>query len=351
MATVDNLLTPFLSEEDAAFMLTNPKAAQSKAMAQVLRGQGNVDAAQRKIGGSGWGTALATALQGARGSWARGGLSKARDAQATADADVEKMALLRKSGEKLRQEALAKEALAAQYAREDSKLVEENALKAKLLEEKNIYDEGQANLDANRERSQAGAEAIRDIDMELLKQEGRMELQEAKPAAAKKPQAYTSSAIDEVRTTGNELTEFENTLTDFKDEYGVGSIPMTGNLQNMVANYGGPYVNDQSVLDQAAWWKQYKQAYELPARHKIFGGAFTTGEREEWNKANVSPEMTGEEIRKGLERMAKVKRDVAARMRKEKKALNWPDEMIDIYLPEQGVTGTGTAEDPIMLGD
>jgi hypothetical protein len=59
--------------------------------------------------------------------------------------------------------------------------------------------------------------------------------------------------------------------------------------------------------------RNYNYYVVLEARHKMFGGALTPGEREEWNKADISSRMTPEELKSTIEKRQKILQNATKR--------------------------------------
>jgi hypothetical protein len=101
----------------------------------------------------------------------------------------------------------------------------------------------------------------------------------------------------------------------FKDDYGNNSgIPWEGEVSNTIGKLG---IGTQDQKDQALWWQNYRNQYELGARHTLFGAALTDNEIAKWDQANISPSSTPEQIKRALNNMVDVHKSVLQRIHDE----------------------------------
>lgn len=96
-----------------------------------------------------------------------------------------------------------------------------------------------------------------------------------------------------------EYKEDYSNITDVPFTDGVEGLPFVSQLENTMAKYA-PVVTDEKSEEKAGWWSNYKQFYENPERHKLYGAALTPGEMRQWELANVTPSMTDKQIREKL---------------------------------------------------
>lgn len=130
----------------------------------------------------------------------------------------------------------------------------------------------------------------------------------SKEAAAKakgsKLDNKTREGIVEVGNNYGKLTHFATSFTDDMGGWRVGGEQAAslgksslGELLNMAGVAG------TMTPAQAAWWTDY-QEQRNEKRHALFGSALTKQEAEQWQKADISPNMSPEQIRYNLERQA-----------------------------------------------
>jgi hypothetical protein len=61
---------------------------------------------------------------------------------------------------------------------------------------------------------------------------------------------------------------------------------------------------DPATREKVGWWKDYKSAFELLTRHKLFGSAVTANETALWNAAQaIHPGSNPDDARKALSRL------------------------------------------------
>jgi hypothetical protein len=80
-------------------------------------------------------------------------------------------------------------------------------------------------------------------------------------------------------------------MASFKPEYAGGALVTP--LKNYAARYG---LGSDKAKEAAQWWSDYEKMFALPERHAMFGSAFTETEKNAWRAANITPNMTAEQI-------------------------------------------------------
>lgn len=130
---------------------------------------------------------------------------------------------------------------------------------------------------------------------------------------------------------------------DFDDGYGNQTgVPWWNETKQSLSRNTGLF---DSAADAAKWFSDYKAEFENIERHGLFGSALTTGEQEQWRKANVTPNMSDEEIREKLARQEDLKRMWGAQKRadfllrhRSPDAQEWVDSQypsVVFYVPEE----------------
>ena len=105
-------------------------------------------------------------------------------------------------------------------------------------------------------------------------------------------------------------SNIDNLSKSFIDDYGSSVGFGEGSISNVL---GKTPLSSQGQKDQAHWWAEFDRLYTLPVRNEMFGSALTDTEKAAWDQANVGPNMPPAVIRKGMESMKRIARDVARR--------------------------------------
>lgn len=112
----------------------------------------------------------------------------------------------------------------------------------------------------------------------------------------------------DLTTMSSDYTSLGKASSEFKDEYskGIGGRPQVAGGNWITNNF--PEARDvftgkksQKAMDErAAWWKQQEYYNTMPERHKMFGSAFTPGEKAAWDAAAITEGMKPDAIRANL---------------------------------------------------
>jgi hypothetical protein len=87
----------------------------------------------------------------------------------------------------------------------------------------------------------------------------------------------------------SEAQDFNAVADQWKPEY-TATIPLAGGIENFLARkFEGLLPEGSTLPDQAKWWSDYKERYELVRRHGLFGAALTKTEQAQWEAANIHP--------------------------------------------------------------
>lgn len=100
-------------------------------------------------------------------------------------------------------------------------------------------------------------------------------------------------AIDDLSKASAQYENVSRLVNTFKGEY--GGQPILGETRNLA---GRTFGDDSG---QAQWWQDYQDQKNL-IRNQLFGSALTVTERNEFDKAQISPGMSPKEIEKNLAR-------------------------------------------------
>jgi len=114
-------------------------------------------------------------------------------------------------------------------------------------------------------------------------------------------------AIDSLAEAGAAANDFSRLTTGFQDSFGGKTVGIVGDAQNLA----GRNVAGSSYGPQAQWWQDYQNNKNV-MRHKLFGSALTVTEKAEFEKSQINPGMTPQQITTNLARQ-KAAADTAAR--------------------------------------
>lgn len=120
------------------------------------------------------------------------------------------------------------------------------------------------------------------------------------------PKDLSPDAIKELSEVSSAADQSRNLLGSFKDQFGGFKSSVVGNA---VISYKSRFGDD----GMAEWWNEYQAKRNL-LRNKLFGGALTATERDEWEKADINPGMDPKLIRKNLARRAEIEKRAAAKI-------------------------------------
>jgi hypothetical protein len=127
----------------------------------------------------------------------------------------------------------------------------------------------------------------------------------ATPKARSLSNATTNDLI-EAGQNAQDINRLQATWSDNYAGYGVGGE---------VANTAGKLLPGSKYADQARWWQDY-QTRKNDLRHSKFGASLTPGEKSEFAKADIDPNMQPPVIRANLDRQQKILTNAAKRLAK-----------------------------------
>ena len=105
---------------------------------------------------------------------------------------------------------------------------------------------------------------------------------------------------------GDTIAGLEQTIAALEDENfdpGQQDLPMENTFKNwLTGTLGEGYAGDKDQDARHQWWQVYDRVYTLPVRNEMFGATLTQGEKDAWNAAHISREMTKQQIKERLEK-------------------------------------------------
>lgn len=115
--------------------------------------------------------------------------------------------------------------------------------------------------------------------------------------SATKPRQMTISDITKLSEEGGKFADLSRFGDTFKDDY--AGRPIIGEARNWVGRNLPSGMVDQSAQDGAAWWQGYDR-FKNVVRNELYGSALTAPEKASFEKADITPGMNPEQIRKNL---------------------------------------------------
>lgn len=90
----------------------------------------------------------------------------------------------------------------------------------------------------------------------------------------------------------------------FKDDYVqiLGAGPQSS-LPNTAARYG---IGTKGSKEAANWWAKFNELRTLPERNRLFGATLSPNEKSEWDKVDLNPNMSPEQIKMGVKRLQEI---------------------------------------------
>jgi hypothetical protein len=142
-----------------------------------------------------------------------------------------------------------------------------------------------------------------------------------------------------------------DTVSSFKPEYarvGANAPPGLRRLKNYAASLGYGSEEDKAAQD---WWANWDRNYTIETRNKMFGSALTKKETEAWDAANITRDMTPDQITKALNNLEEKRIEALDKKKKTYRVAGIDPLLLDeIYgggegpaVPKQG--GKKTADD------
>jgi hypothetical protein len=120
-----------------------------------------------------------------------------------------------------------------------------------------------------------------------------------------KGQKLPFSAVEKFSEQGSVLKTYDELGNNFKNDYADKTFSAVGDVQNWIGSRG-----KMGYGDQADWWSDYYRQRNV-ARNALFGSALTKTEAAAFEKTDINPGMSPEQIRKNLERQRELARTAA----------------------------------------
>ena len=117
------------------------------------------------------------------------------------------------------------------------------------------------------------------------------------------------NVVNELGKRGGIAADFSRLNDNFKDDY----AGYKGSFLGEAANTLGRNTNLGGFGDQAQWWQDY-QTKKNVTRHQLFGSALTATEAGEFNKADITPGMTPQQVRANLQRQTEAAKKAAGKL-------------------------------------
>lgn len=160
----------------------------------------------------------------------------------------------------------------------------------------NLYK--QSALEQDSENSLRTAQAR--IDAANIYATSRKKVAEAKEKDAGK--ALPANLVGKLSEKASTAELMDGIKGAFKDGYGGSYSDTLGEISNWVGSRG---LGGEDNIDKSEWWKNY-DGYANQVRNQLFGSALTKTEEVAWKKANITPGMDDDQIKKNLARQDEI---------------------------------------------
>jgi hypothetical protein len=142
--------------------------------------------------------------------------------------------------------------------------------------------------------------------------------------------ALPVSAIKDLEKKAVGFEDMSRLSSGFKPEFSGNTV--TGGLENFVGRLGGEKLG-LTDEGQTQWWQDY-QGYVNQVRNDLFGAALTPGEKAEFEKAIITPNMDPEQAAANLARQQALTQNALARSGNVYRMGGYNDEQIGQFAPE-----------------
>jgi hypothetical protein len=160
-----------------------------------------------------------------------------------------------------------------------------------------MNDEARAKA-AELDRQFRAAEAAKDRSFEATQKAQDRALSRALAVEKKKGYSLPAQLADKLANEASEVQGINLVTSNFKPQFAGAGVPGVRGVKNWVASKG---LGTEADKEAQQWWADWEKAYTLPTRNKMFGSALTAPERKAWAEANITKDMTPEQIQKNLE--------------------------------------------------
>jgi hypothetical protein len=124
-----------------------------------------------------------------------------------------------------------------------------------------------------------------------------------------KARSLSSAAVGDLTEAGQNAQDINRLQTTWSDDYaGYG-------IGGEVANLAGSHIPGSKYADQSQWWADYANRRN-DLRHSKFGASLTPGEKSEFAKADINPNMQPPVIKANLARQQAILNNAAKRLAK-----------------------------------
>lgn len=126
---------------------------------------------------------------------------------------------------------------------------------------------------------------------------------------------FNAGEITKLTDEGGKYQNLSGFSTTFQDRY--ANMPVYGNMATFAGRYLPEGFVGKDISDASAWWQQYDR-YKNVVRNDLFGSALTATEQAAFERSDINPRMTAEQIRKNLAEQQKL---IAGGMKRKASAL------------------------------
>lgn len=157
---------------------------------------------------------------------------------------------------------------------------------------------------------------------------------DGKPLAGKAPvgKALPTPVAKELTKRAEAADATKRFAESFKDQFGNKTV--LGDWDNTGKRIFGDNTG------QAQWWQDYA-FHRNQIRNELFGSALTASEKTEWEKADIGPRMDAAEIKKNLDRRAKIEERALNRQIRANQAAGYNRQQIEELTGRAGSDDAG----------
>ena len=117
--------------------------------------------------------------------------------------------------------------------------------------------------------------------------------------AKEKPRQMSINDITKLSDEGQKFADLKGFHESFEDRFAGYRSPVVGNIATTAGRNLPESVVGKDVADGASYWQRYDR-YKNVVRNELYGAALTPGETAAFERADINPAMTPEQIRKNL---------------------------------------------------
>ncbi|MTW19449.1 hypothetical protein GJ689_24975 [Rhodoplanes serenus] len=127
----------------------------------------------------------------------------------------------------------------------------------------------------------------------------------AKSEATTKPRQLSMSDITKLDEEGGKFQNLSGFADTFKPEYAGYGASWIGDAANAAGRYLPQGVVGKTAAEGASWWQNYDR-YKNVVRNELFGSALTATEKSAFERADINPGMTPDQITRNLRRQREI---------------------------------------------